>query len=152
MLDKVEATTRPSAGRDVVVADIVAAIVKLRDGGRGERLIGVGTDLTAPIAARHWFLNFRLTATWADAKGVQPLFGITPAQSARSGLATYSPSSGMRNLTAEPALIYDVDGHWAIAARFSYERLLDGAADSPLVRTRGDANQYSYEMQLMYHF
>jgi len=124
-----------------------------RDVGNEDGLFAdLGTDLTAPIAERHWFLNFRLTTTWADSKGLQPLFGITPAQSARSGLATYSPGSGMRNVTAEPALIYDFDGHWALAARLTYERLLGDAADSPLIRTRGDANQYSYELQLMYHF
>jgi MipA family protein len=115
-------------------------------------LADIGADLTAPIAPRHWFVNVRFTATWADGKGLQPLFGITPVQSARSGLAAYGPSSGMRDVTAEPALIYDVDGRWAIAARFTYERLLDGAADSPLVRTRGSTDQYSGEMTLMYHF
>jgi outer membrane scaffolding protein for murein synthesis (MipA/OmpV family) len=114
--------------------------------------VDIGADLTAPIVARHWFVNFRLTTTWADGEGLRPLFGITPAQSARSGLDVYNPSSGMRNVTAEPTLIYDFDGRWAIAARLTYERLLDGAADSPLIRTRGDANQYSYEMQLTYHF
>lgn len=124
-----------------------------RDVGDEDGLFGdLGADLTAPIAQRHWFVNFRLTTTWADSKGVQPLFGITPAQSARSGLATYTPGSGMRNVTAEPALIYDFNGHWALAGRFTYERLVGDAADSPLVRTRGDANQYSYELQLMYHF
>jgi MipA family protein len=112
----------------------------------------LGADLTAPVAPRHWFVNLRLTATWADDSGLRPLFGITPAQSARSGLPSYSPSSGMRDVTAQPALIYDFDGHWAITGRVTYERLLDGAANSPLVRARGDADQLTYELLLTHHF
>jgi outer membrane protein len=133
--------------------DCCTAFFKMRrDIDEDGLFLDLGADMTAPIAPRHWYVNFRLTTTWADSKGLRPLYGITPAQSARSGLATYTPSSGMRDVTAEPALIYDVDGHWAIAARLTYERLLDGAANSPLVRTRGDADQLSYELQLMYHF
>jgi outer membrane scaffolding protein for murein synthesis (MipA/OmpV family) len=124
-----------------------------RDVGNESGLFAdVGADLTAPIAPHHWYLNLRVTSTWADGAGMRPLFGVTSAQSSRSGLAAYSPSSGMRDVIAQPALIYDVDGHWAVAGRVTYERLLDGAADSPLLRTRGDANQFTYELLLTHHF
>ncbi|MGE5539924.1 MAG: MipA/OmpV family protein [Gemmatimonas sp.] len=114
--------------------------------------VDVGGEVTAPLAPQHWFLNLRLTATWATRSGLQPMFGITPGQSTASGLAVYSPSSGMRDAVVQPSLIYDLDGHWAIAARVKYQRLLDQAADSPLIKTRGSADQVSTELHLLYHF
>jgi glucokinase len=42
VLEKVEGATQLSAGRDAVVADIVASIVKLRSSGGAEHLVGVG--------------------------------------------------------------------------------------------------------------
>jgi glucokinase len=42
MLEKVEGATHLSAGRDAVVADIVASIVKLRSSGGAEHLVGIG--------------------------------------------------------------------------------------------------------------
>jgi outer membrane protein len=113
--------------------------------------VDLGGELTAPLATRLYF-TVRATTTWASRSGMQPLFGITPEQSAASGLGRYSPSSGMRDLQVQPGLIYDIDGHWAVAGRLRYERLLDHAADSPLIRTHGSADQFATELQLLYHF
>jgi len=131
-----------------------SAFLKVRRDLNSDRglFVDLGGEAIAPIAPRHWFVDVRLVTTWANARGLQPLFGITQAQSANSGLSAYAPSSGFRDVTAQPTLIYDFDGHWALAARLTYERLLDKAADSPLIRTRGDADQFSYELQLSYHF
>jgi outer membrane scaffolding protein for murein synthesis (MipA/OmpV family) len=114
--------------------------------------VDIGGEVTAPLAPQHWFINVRATATWASRSGTQPMFGITPAQSLASGLAPYSPSSGMHDAQVTPSLIYDFDGHWSIAGRVKYERLLDQAADSPLIKSRGSADQFSTELILNYHF
>jgi outer membrane protein len=114
--------------------------------------VDFGGEFSAPLAPRHWFFNLRVTTTWASRSGMQPLFGITPEQSAASGLARYAPSSGMRDAMVEPTLVYDIDGRWAVAARVRYQRLLDQAADSPLIRSRGSADQFATELQLLYHF
>lgn len=45
ILDKVEGATQLSAGRDAVISDIVAAIVKLRAGCGSDRLAGVGIGI-----------------------------------------------------------------------------------------------------------
>ena len=42
ILDKVEGTTKLSAGRDAVISDIVASIVKLRATGEADHLAGIG--------------------------------------------------------------------------------------------------------------
>jgi outer membrane protein len=113
--------------------------------------VDLGGELNAPLA-NSLYLNVRATTTWASRSGMEPLFGITPTQSAASGLARYSPSSGMRDVQVQPSLIYDIDGHWAVAGRVKYERLLDQAADSPLIKTHGSADQYAVELQILYHF
>ena len=45
VLHKVEGATQLSAGRDAVISDIVAAIVKLRAGGGAETLVGIGIGI-----------------------------------------------------------------------------------------------------------
>lgn len=70
--------------------------------------------------------------TWGDDKSTQRYFGITPQQSATSGLPAYSAGSGMR--IVEVGLIGDVNiakhwvGLWGINAR----QLQGDAKDSPL--------------------
>jgi MipA family protein len=112
----------------------------------------IGGEVNAPIAPRHWFAGFKLTTTWANGPGLQPLFGITPSQSARTGLATYTPSHGFKDVEAEPSITYQFDNHWAIQSFATYERLLDTVTDSPLVRERGTADQLSVGLLLLYHF
>jgi glucokinase len=45
LLDKVEGATHLSAGRDAVISDIVAAIVRLRAGCGAEHLVGIGIGI-----------------------------------------------------------------------------------------------------------
>jgi glucokinase len=49
VLEKVEGATHLSAGRDAVVADIVASILKLRSSGGAGRLVGIGIGMAGFI-------------------------------------------------------------------------------------------------------
>lgn len=114
--------------------------------------VDIGGEINAPIAPSHWFAGLKLTSTWANNPALQGLFGITPAQSSASGLATYTPKSGFKDVTAEPSLTYQFNDHWATQAFVVYRRLLGPAADSPLVRTRGTPDQFGGGLLLLYHF
>jgi outer membrane protein len=114
--------------------------------------VDLGAEAIAPIAPAHWFAGVRTWATWSNRSGVQTLFGVTPEQSQASGLRVHAPSSGIKSVTAEPSLTYQFDEHWAAQTFATYERLLGGAADSPLVKTRGSADQVSVGALVIYHF
>lgn len=70
-------------------------------------------------------------------------FGVTNTQSAASGLPTYTASGGLHSygLGATTIIPIDRDGRWTAVAIAGYDRLMDSAADSPLVRLRGDQDQ-----------
>jgi MipA family protein len=69
-------------------------------------------------------------------------FGVTPAGSAASGLDAYSPGAGMKSIYAYPAVIWQFHPSWAAGAGLFYQRLVEGAADSPIVKDRGSADQW----------
>ena len=114
--------------------------------------VDLGGEINAPIAPAHWFAGVKLSTTWANKPGLQPLFGITPSQSARTDLPVYSPTHGFKDVELQPSVTYQFDDHWATQTFMTYERLLDTVTDSPLVRERGTADQFSAGLLLLYHF
>lgn len=102
---------------------------------------------SAPVA-----MGFNVTSTWATGDYMRSYFGVTPAQSAASGLPVYVPGSGFKDLGAEINANYIFASQWALVANVGYKRLIGGAADSPLVRQRGSANQLAFQSFLVYSF
>jgi MipA family protein len=114
--------------------------------------IDLGGEVNAPIADKHWFAGLKVVSTWANNPGLQPLFGITRAQSAASGLSAYTPKNGIQDVELQPSLTYQFNDNWATQLFVNYERLLGPAADSPLIRRRGTPDQVSGGLLLLYHF
>jgi outer membrane protein len=80
---------------------------------------------------------------FADAGYIDAYFGIDPGQSARTGLDRYDAGGGLYSYGLGGFLTLPVHGPVSIAAFAGYDRLGDAAADSPLVRQRGSANQFA---------
>jgi MipA family protein len=74
--------------------------------------------------------------TWADGKSMQSYFGITPQQSAASGLPVYDAGSGIRTVQLGLLGSVELSKHWQIPWGITIHRLQGVAADSPLVRDR----------------
>ncbi len=115
--------------------------------------------LTAKVSAGHRFaftprisLRSEIFTTWADDNYVQTFFGVTGAQSARSGLREYRPEGGFKDAGLTLDLDYKLTENWSLIGRAGYKRLLGDAADSPLVKDRGDANQFSTGLMIGYRF
>lgn len=115
--------------------------------------------LTAKVSAGHrlplapkWMLRSEISATWADENYTKTYFGVTAAQSARSGLRQYQPDGGLKDAGITLDLDYKLTDNWGISGRLGYKRLLGDAADSPLVDDRGAANQFSTGLFLSYRF
>jgi MipA family protein len=105
---------------------------------------GAQADLrvTAGILDWHgWLAGLYGQLTWGDAAAMQRSFGITPAQSAQSGLAPYQAGSGMRSFRIGLLGEVDLARHWIALWGVSLQQLQGDARHSPIVRE--PANWYA---------
>lgn len=83
-------------------------------------------------------------------------FGVTPAQSARSGLPVYTPKGGWKSWTAgiggAMSLTGDLTHGLQLVAGGSYSRMLNDFGDSPLVAIAGSRNQWMGTAGLAFSF
>jgi outer membrane scaffolding protein for murein synthesis (MipA/OmpV family) len=79
-------------------------------------------------------------ATWANAKSTRSMYGVTPQQSAASGIRTYDAGSGL--LFASYGFLWSVDlaQDWAIVGSVERRHLTGDARRSPL--TEQSTNHY----------
>lgn len=80
--------------------------------------------------------------THAGADFMNAYYGVTQADAAASGLPAFNAGKGVKNWYAWPAVIWKLDKSWALGAGLMYQRLAGDAADSPIVKDRGNANQF----------
>lgn len=130
--------------------------LELRQGvGGHEGLIGAA-DLSykgfAKLMGRPVMYAFGPRATFADSNYNEAYFGISQAQSAKSGLASYSAGAGLVSYGLSAFAMMPVTKTVSVGAFASYERLGSEAADSPLVKERGDENQFTGGLRLTYEF
>jgi outer membrane protein len=99
-------------------------------------------------------LNFSLGAftTWADEDYMSSYFSIDGANSARSGLKTYDADAGLKDVGLNLLASYKPWEHWGFMGLAGYKRLLNDAADSPVVDDEGDKNQFSVGALVFYKF
>jgi outer membrane protein len=80
---------------------------------------------------------------WADNRYNDRYFGVTPAVSGATGLATLDPDGGVYAVGAIANLTHRLGRNWGVQAYAGYDRLVGDAADSPIVRTFGSRDQFS---------
>ncbi|HVI50426.1 MAG TPA: MipA/OmpV family protein [Candidatus Sulfotelmatobacter sp.] len=102
----------------------------------------------------HFRVKAELSATWADDDYMSAMFGITRSQAASSvkHYAAYTASAGIKDVKFGLNADYDLTSSVTAFALAGVARLTGDAADSPIVKSAGDANQYSVGLGLMYHF
>jgi outer membrane scaffolding protein for murein synthesis (MipA/OmpV family) len=115
---------------------------------------GVIGDVSAGYSRRFGktVLNAGPRATFATADYVERYFGIDAGQAAASGLAAYDPDGGLVSYGAGVTAIRPINDRLTTAFIANYERINGDAADSPIVRDLGDADQVSFILSLSYRF
>jgi outer membrane protein len=109
-------------------------------GSRGSHAdLGAGVDFPLSVADH---LRVGAMASWANADYMQVYFGVTPEQSAASGLAQYDAGGGMRSYSVTASWRHVFNAHWMAAVSVSGKRLAGSAQDSPVVRSE-NANSAS---------
>lgn len=99
-----------------------------------------------------WLFSVGPRVTLADSKYHRAWFGITPADSAASGLAIYTPGGGIDRIGVTTGYLRQLTPQWGIAAYARYDRLVGDAANSPYTRNAGSRSQPSAGLALSYTF
>lgn len=106
----------------------------------------------ALIRNERFFFSLDGQTTYGSANYQRTYFGITPEESARSGLLAYRPGASLRDIGAGTSLGYQFDERWGLLGRLSYGYLVGDAADSPIVREEGSRHQGIAALALSYRF
>jgi outer membrane protein len=101
-----------------------------------------------------WVLSLGPRARWGDSEFTRTYFGVTAAEAARNpfGVQAYAPQKSMTSAGALASAEYRWSRRWSIIADAEYNRLLGDAADSPIVRKLGSADQFSAALGVRYSF
>jgi outer membrane protein len=116
--------------------------VELREAVMGARgfIADLSADLvTHPLPALTWTAGPRLSL--ADRSFMAAYYGIDATQAARSGLPEYNAGAGLRSYGAGTMLRFKASETVSTFAFVEYQRMADGAFDSPLITRRGSPNQ-----------
>lgn len=87
--------------------------------------------------------------TWSSEKASQTYFGITPAESAATGLPAYSAGAGLRYGALGVLGAYDLARHWVLLWTVEVHRLMGDAKDSPYTQ---DATNLYVTLGATYRF
>lgn len=91
-----------------------------------------------PVAGR-MIVRPSLRAEYGTEEYNQAFHGVTPAQSARTGLPVYDANAGFRTVGAGVFGTYLVTDTWMLTGVVTYDRLIGDAADSPLTQDKNQA-------------
>jgi len=113
-------------------------------GAQADLRLSAGVYRGGPVAA-----GVFAQATWANAKSAGSFYGITPPQSAATGLPAFGAGSGW--LFSSVGLLWSIDlgRDWIAVGSMEARRLQGDAAQSPLAER---ASNYYVSAGIAYHF
>ncbi|MBW9063027.1 MipA/OmpV family protein [Rhizobium herbae] len=105
-----------------------------------DKTIGGSDGLLGEVGANvsHHYDRFILSAgasaTVADDNHMESYFGVTAAQSARSGLRQHEANAGLKRFDIEASVTYMATENWVIRGQAGVGFLTGDAKDSPIVQ------------------
>lgn len=101
--------------------------------GGSESLLGeVGANVSHHVD--RFILSAGASATFADDNHMDSYFGVTAAQSARSGLRQYNANAGLKRFDLEASVTYLATENWFVQGQAGVGFLTGDAKDSPIVQ------------------
>ena len=94
------------------------------------------------FAAARWLrFGLQVNSTYASSDYMQTYFGIDEGGSLVSGLPRYTADSGIKDVGTELYSVLSFSERSGVLVRYAYNRLLNDAADSPVVTVDGSRDQ-----------
>jgi outer membrane scaffolding protein for murein synthesis (MipA/OmpV family) len=128
---------------------------------RGEMRQGIRSHhgIVADIAADAFYdvtPDIRISGgprvSFASAKYFNAYYGVSAAESRASGLSAYDPGGGFKSAGVGGAITWKVTDPVTTSVFGEYSRLKGPAADSSLVKERGDKDQFMFGLSATYRF
>jgi outer membrane protein len=116
----------------------------------GGYVLGASTSGWTPTP--FFLLGGFASVTWGSDAYMNTYFGVEPSGSAASGLPAFDARSGARDVAAGLVAIIPVNDRMLAGAGVLYSRLLNDAADSPIVDLRGERDQLLYGIGVAWAF
>lgn len=110
--------------------------------------IRLGVDGKYAITSKLMF-SAGPSITWSSAQANQTFYGVDAEQSALSGYARYTPSSGISDVSFGVGVNYVITKRWNVGARASISYLPSDVSSSPIV---GSRTPVSFGIFAGYHF
>ncbi|MDR6287733.1 outer membrane scaffolding protein for murein synthesis (MipA/OmpV family) [Inquilinus ginsengisoli] len=129
-------------------AGIAARQDAVNDGGA---LVDLTTGYALPLSDS-FTLSLGADATWASDDYMAANFGISRRQAQRSDYSEFKAGAAFKNIGVSLGGSYALTERWALGATTGYQRLLGDAADSPIVKQGGSADQYYGFVSVTYRF
>lgn len=130
--------------------------LELRQGVGGHQGLVVETGLNLRgfigLSGKTIMYSFGPRATFADANYINAYFGIDQTQSANSGLARYDADAGLVSYGIGGFAVVPITDSVSLGVFGGYDRLAGEVADSPLIKERGDENQFMGGIRITYEF
>lgn len=152
-LQKLNFSVEPGVFVEYFPVSFVRARVELRYSLNGvEGLVGnAGIDFIAPYDRFTFSLGPRIS--FADANYMRDYFGVRPFESVLNGrLPAYRPGAGLVSAGVLGSATYKWNETWSTTAYAGYNRLVDDAAQSPIVRVIGSRDQVTVGASVSYSF
>ncbi len=121
--------------------------IRSHEGVVADLAVDAFTDITPTLR-----LSGGPRATLASAKFFDAYYGVSAAESVASKLSRYNPGGGLKSAGVGGAITWKVTDPVTASVFGEYSRLMGPAADSSLVKERGDRNQYMFGVSATYRF
>ncbi len=99
-----------------------------------------------------WTFNFGVFTTWADSDYHEAYFGVTPAESVRTGLDTYDPDDGIKDVGVNLGANWKFAQNWNLRGLLQIKQLVGDADDDSPVVDEGDETQFFTGLMVLYSF
>lgn len=93
---------------------------------------GLGYRAPLKLLGQHTEWTASASVTYADSLRLRTRYGITPEQSATTGLPAFTPSAGYSDASMGLGVTTTIGPRWVLFANTSWSRLLGDASRSPL--------------------
>ncbi|RWD68772.1 MipA/OmpV family protein [Mesorhizobium sp.] len=90
--------------------------------------------------------------SFASSNYFDAYYGVNAKEAAASGLSEYHPGGGVKSAGLGGSVTFKVTEPMTASVFTEYSRLMGPAADSSLVKERGDRNQWTFGVSTTYRF
>ncbi len=102
--------------------------------------------------SNEWILSIGGRTTYADDDYMQTYFGVTPADSARSGLAVYDADESFKDVGLDLGVTWNFASNWGLQGLLSVSELVGDADDNSPVTDQGSEIQFFGGVLVMFKF